>query len=394
MVVVGLLIGLSLAQSVHTVGSVIAPERAAKDAPQEMFETAAGNVETALAAIAPRGATPAGITRISPKPPPAPSAGEIEAAADKGFEAVRQSGAAVKTKAVENLSNAIERNLRQKGFRDIRAPETFQTLAEMRNPPAGSVATIDDLHVHREALALAAKSTDARERLAASKAIEALDRYLEKIPASDFVSGDPAAIGKQLREAIGNYAALKKAEDIGFRGEKAANLAASANSGANLENHIRSQVRQILNNKKAQRGFTKAELDLMRKINRGDVSANSIRRLGNLLGGGGGIGAGISAMIGNWFLPGIGAGAPFLGAGAKSIGNVMASRRLGQLEEAIRARSPLGQSMIPPSSPISYGLPSQIGIPSLLSGVAPRALLPFLANTMPASTREDEWRAR
>lgn len=71
------LIGHPMAQLEHKVGEIIAPETAAKDDPQKMYETARGDVDTALAGAASRGprvASPAGA---------APSANEVVAAADR-----------------------------------------------------------------------------------------------------------------------------------------------------------------------------------------------------------------------------------------------------------------------------------------------------------------------
>jgi hypothetical protein len=50
------LIGHPMAQAEHAVGTVIAPEIAARDNPQQMYETAKGDVDTAMSAMATRGA--------------------------------------------------------------------------------------------------------------------------------------------------------------------------------------------------------------------------------------------------------------------------------------------------------------------------------------------------
>ena len=52
------LIGHPMAQAEHAVGTLINPEVAAKDDPQKMYQTAAGDVETALSAARPGVARP------------------------------------------------------------------------------------------------------------------------------------------------------------------------------------------------------------------------------------------------------------------------------------------------------------------------------------------------
>lgn len=72
------LIGHPMAQVEHKIGEIINPEVAAKDDPQKMYETAAGDAETALMGIMPRGFK---YTRPVPEvPPPPPQIAVPEAA--------------------------------------------------------------------------------------------------------------------------------------------------------------------------------------------------------------------------------------------------------------------------------------------------------------------------
>jgi len=75
------LIGHPMAQAEHIVGSIINPEQAAKDNPQQMYETAKGDVSTALSAARPRGFTAKG--PIAAPPTVAPEALANTQAADE-----------------------------------------------------------------------------------------------------------------------------------------------------------------------------------------------------------------------------------------------------------------------------------------------------------------------
>src|SRR6185503_6314985 len=101
------------------------------------------------------------------------------------------------------------------------------------------------------------------------------------------------------KEANANYKAYKQSEDFTFRGTKATNNAEAANSGMNLENQLRSQVRQILNNKNLQRGYDTETLAAFRAFNQGSRTANILRMVGNALGGGGGWGSLAAGAIGH-----------------------------------------------------------------------------------------------
>ena len=59
-------LGHGLAGATHMAGQVIAPELAAKDNPQQMYEEAKGGVDQAMMAMAPRGASPTGTSSLNP----------------------------------------------------------------------------------------------------------------------------------------------------------------------------------------------------------------------------------------------------------------------------------------------------------------------------------------
>lgn len=369
------LIGHPLASAEHAIGTAIAPDIAAKDNPAEMYNTAKGDVDTAMMGLRPSGATPIGARTITP---PVPSIEDISSAAKAGFQNVQQSGAAVTSNAVGKMALDGENKLRGMGLRPKAAPETFDILSELQNPPANSVGTIGDLHEARQALGQAASSPDPRERLAASTAINHLDDYLSNIPAADIATGDPATVATILKQSIANYATMKKAGDVSLRGEKALNNASAANSGMNLENNIRQQLKQIANNPKLQRGFTAQELSYIKKTARGTIPADAIRTLGNFLGGGGGLGAMLTAGAGAMAAGPAGLAAPLAGAALKSLGNSMTARKLAALNQMIRARSPLAQSLSPiPAplpSPLTTGLlGANFRLPFLMPGVVPTA---------------------
>jgi hypothetical protein len=124
--------------------------------------------------------------------------------------------------------------------------------------------------------------------------------------------------------------------------------AAAANSGRNVSNTMRQRIADILLNPAQQRGWSASELALAEHIVRGSKTENAIRLLGNMLGGGGGVGAVISAGAGAMATGGPGAVAPLVGYSLKSLSNALTMRQIGKLSEAIRSRAPLAQSISAP----------------------------------------------
>lgn len=380
------LIGHPLAAIEHAIGTQIAPEIAAKDNPQQMYEQAKNSVDTAMMALKPRGATPAGVLT---KAAPAPSLTDLKASATAGYNAAKSSGVEFKPTALTNFASKVRSELNDDGLNDILAPKTFGTIDKISQAPEGATVTVNDFRTLQRAIGNAAKSIDPTERLAAVRSLQSLNDHIENLPAGDILRGTPtdvARVSELIKTANRNYSAYKQAENFNLRGEKAQNNAAAANSGMNLENNLRSQVRQILNNPKLQRGMNAETLQAMHDFNNGSRSANTLRAIGNILGGGGWSTL-INGIIGHAVLGPLGAVAePALGAAIKMAGNRRALKQFEKLSEGIRAASPLGQSL----PPVQIPLPRPLTI-----GALPHQFpqLPILG-MMPAYASQDQRNAR
>jgi len=347
------------------------------------YDQAKDQAATALSAVRPSAATPVGIRTM---PAPVPTAPELKSAAVAGYDAAKNSGVEIKPSSLTNFTAKLQGDLNADGLNEVLAPKTFNILDKLGNAPPGATVTTNDFRTLQRALGYAAKSIDPTEKLAANRAIEALNDHLENLPSSDLAKGPTGGawqVSKIIKEANANYAAYKRSDDFAFRGEKAKNLAAGANSGLNLENNLRSQVRQILNNKNAQRGYDPEMMAAFRAFNRGSRNANILRAVGNILGGGGGV-VGTSMSAGTGFLAGgpVGAAAlPIAGLGLRMAGNARTAQQFGKLAEMIRAKSPLAASraaQIMPSPNPALGL-----FPAQLPNYMAR-FMPMLVGQVPA----------
>ena len=330
------LIGHPMADLTHKAGELIAPETAAKDDPQKMYEAAKGDVDLAFA-----GARPA-----APKVPTlsAPSIPELKAAAKVGYESPEVAAVNIKSKAITDFADKTSLELNNLGIDDILAPKTFGLLSRLQKAPGSSTITGANIQTARKAFGNAAGSPDPTERLAAKTVIDKLDELLPNLSSKDVISGDVGAAAKILEEARGNYSAAKRAESIDNKTIQAELQAAAANSGQNVANTVRQRMADILLKPKEQRGFSEPELAQMEEIVRGSKSGNVLRMGGNLLGGGGGLGAAVSAGIGGLVTGGPGAIAPVVGYGLKQLSNRLTLKQTERLSEAIRMRAPLASS--------------------------------------------------
>lgn len=151
----------------------------------------------------------------------------------------------------------------------------------------------------------------------------------------------------EFKEADALYARAKRAEDVDWRVEKADRRAASTGTGGNSVNTARQNIRQILDNPKARRGYSAEELLEMERIVRGTPVANALRLGGRLSPTSGALplmaniaGTGINPVVGVPLM---------LGAyGMKSGAEAMTAGQINALSEFIRNGGPvMRQGMTP-----------------------------------------------
>ncbi len=137
--------------------------------------------------------------------------------------------------------------------------------------------------------------------------------------------------------------------------EQAEARAHASHSGSNIDNAIRQRVASLLQSPERLQGFSQPEIDALNDVVQGGLVRNTARRVGNYFGGGGGLGSlaatAAGAALGGHLMPGIegtalGAAVPTaVGVSAKGLENALARRSLGGVDEMVRARSPLAETL-------------------------------------------------
>jgi len=294
----------------------------------------------------------------------------------------------LKPGALGDFGSGLQAALNQEGWNDVTAPKTMGLINKLQSSPEGSFVTPQNIHSAQKSFGMVRDSVnnDAADRAAAGIALNHFNNFLENLGQNDLRAGSPDMAQNYvslIKEANGNYTSYKLGNSLEQRIYNAQNNAASAHSGANVENALRTQFRQIINNPKLQRGYTPEQLSAMQQFVRGSGLENITRAGGNLLGGGGGLGMIAAGSIGH--LMGLPPEAlPMVGLALKQFGNNRALSEANQIAEMIRAASPLARSgakSLVARSPLAVGaaasgarlLPQYTTPPNfqLLSNVAP-----------------------
>jgi len=212
-----------------------------------------------------------------------------------------------------------------------KAVKRFDELRDQTLP----LSEIDKL---REVAQNAAGSLNKRESAMGIRIIDSVDQFLDNADVSDFsrIDGPVEEISKRYRVARDLWGRARRSELIEEAFEKARNQASG------FENGIRTQFRQILNNKKQKRFFNKEERAAMVRVVRGGPKENFAKLVGrlgfseqgatNILGGAIGATAG-AAVLGT---PGA-VLVPAIGTISRRLAQRMTARNAEFADEIIRA---------------------------------------------------------
>jgi hypothetical protein len=346
-------IGHPMAAAERAVGGLINPEAAAKRTPEAAYEDWRGATDTALSALSPRSASPAGAVV---KPPAIPTAAELKATAKAAYQSPEVASLKINPASTDALASKIESDLLSQGFRPTpaSAPSALANVRELKPAAGVTEVSVADIDSARRALGKTAKQRDAfgqatPDAAAASMAIRQIDDYLGGLTARDVLAGDAAAAQRTLTDARGNYAAGKRASEIDFRLDKADRQAARSGSGMNIENARRQKIDQV-----SDYGLRPDEIALRDKIVLGDKPRNALRTLGKA-----GVDGGLSLMLnmaGAVATGGLSLPITAAGTGARMLGQQLTKSQIKKLNEMIRSRSPLAKSRAPVPIPAPSGL--------------------------------------
>lgn len=294
-----------------------------------------------------------------------PSAEDLLSTAGKQFDAVKGSDLVIHPDAVQGMAKDMRTELLNDGFH----PDTgnqkgvfgaIDRLEALGKQPGG--VTPKDMEVIRKNLVSAKADMDPSTAKAARDATGSfMSKYadLGNDPAN-ILHGDAAQTFGDLKDAIGNYAAGKRSNIVTGKADLANLNAATAGSGANIDNNTRQAIKQLarpMNNTNVPvartLGFNNPEIDAIKRAATGTAVGNTARYLGKLaptgtvsglMSAGAGFGAG--------GLPGAVA-LPAAGYIAKKIGDLSTARAVSALDSLVRSRSPL-------AAHVAAQLPAQI----------------------------------
>lgn len=210
----------------------------------------------------------------------APEVDQIKDASRAIYKEIDDLNVQTKPQATQMLVNKIVKRAQKENVDEILTPKSARVVeqfkAELDDIGPRSVSDLDRL---RKRAQLAAQSTDPADARVGAILVDEIDSFMDDLPQQAFTGPDAQSvknIGERYKAARSLWGRARRAEVVSEAFDKAARQATG------FENGIRNQLRQILNNKKRSRFFTKDELSAMDDVVKGSTDANILKLVGRL----------------------------------------------------------------------------------------------------------------
>lgn len=209
----------------------------------------------------------------------APDTSEIRAAKNAAYAESEQAGAVFKPSALQTFATDVKQNVNFNPKNNPKIANLIEDIDETIKTPQ-SLKQVDDL---RQRIKDVEASIDPADRFLAGKLREKLDDFVDDSlqDPTRFVMGQPNVAIPALQEARRLNAQMRKSETL-ERLLSIADVRASGYTASGLENAIRAQIREFVKDPKAKklRGFSKEEIDALRKVAEGGSITNIMRMAG------------------------------------------------------------------------------------------------------------------
>lgn len=320
--------------AVHGAGSLIAPEIAARDNPQKIYEDIAPQVDMSLSALMP---SKGGLSTFGPPralPPaelakvPVPTSKELLASGGQKIEAADQAATGgFSPQIMEALSQDMIQALNPK--RERIAPQSFGLVKDLSKD-----ATLTDIRTTRELLNEVKMGPDGKERRAASIAIEKID---------DFLARNEPLAAEILKTGQADYAAGKRVQKLEEADAIAGLRTGRAGYGGNEVNARRQVISPIVEKyiKGNKQGFTPDEISSLTNFVEGSTGVNALRTLAQMAPSKGGLG------FSSGILPVATLGTSLMvGSGSNKLAALLTRNQFQSLIDKMAKRSPAYEDAI------------------------------------------------
>jgi len=227
----------------------------------------------------------------------APDVEPLKDASREVYKEIDEAGVKLKPKVSEALASKLKQVGKKERIGKGITPKTDASFkAIIDDLETGQPIALTELEDLRKIASKAASSMEAADARTGMLLIDEIDDFMDKIGDAGIVTKKGSNVADSYKSARSLWGRAKRAELISEAMERA------PRHGSGFENGIRTQLRQIINNKKRAKYFSKDELKAMSDVVEGTSEQNILKLVGrlgfsegqatNILGGGLGMAAG------------------------------------------------------------------------------------------------------
>ncbi len=221
----------------------------------------------------------------------APTSEQLRQTGTELYNAIDDAGVQINAGAFDNARQKILQVLQDStaytprpGGRTI-TPNTSAVVdnmadmsAEMVGQPGAALPFKELDSVRRQAGAAAGNVANTSDQKAGTTIIEGLDDFVHNLGADDIAAGDIEALKTALPKARDVWARMSRSQLLDDAMENAGNYVSGEASG------LRNQFKRIVSSDKLKRGFSDAELKIMRRVANGTLPEQILNYMGSGLG--------------------------------------------------------------------------------------------------------------
>lgn len=291
-------------KEIFELGGLLANPSAAAGSGKAIAAVAAGKTPPATPSVETAGAlrtiaknAETGFADNSIEKPNVLTTPELKQQSQAAYKAADDAGIQIKPDAFRNMVASILPEVKKAGFdKDIQpaAAAALRRLGtEIEN---GSAPTLSELDILRQVAKGAASKPDANERRISRIITGKMDDFVSNLKPEDLISGDSEAGNAALLQARQLWTQYIKGDKIDQLFEKAANNSSNYSAGG-YELALRNQFKALANNPNRMRQFSADEQDAIKNVVRGDLTQNTMTKLGKFSPTAGFFGALVSGEI-------------------------------------------------------------------------------------------------
>lgn len=213
-----------------------------------------------------------------------PTAQAMKDEAQGLYKLAKQSGVGIKPQSFADAVDNILEKAKEAGINPKQQPkafENFRILVKARDAgDRGLKINLSDMETLRQIAGNVLKDADPNERRVTHVLVDGIDDFMSSLKPNDVIGGkDATAAVKMVQTARQLWSRKSKADIIERAFERAKNGAAN-HTNAGMETALRQQFRQIANNERAFRRFSKEERTAILQVVRGSNGQSVLRFFG------------------------------------------------------------------------------------------------------------------